>query len=195
LESLLRLFDQDRDWAGEKYEHLRRKLIKFFEWNSCFPSEDLADETFNRLGQKIGKEDIRDVVGFAWGIAKNVRREARKKAGKTVYIADLVRTECPLYAPNRTEDEMHEKMQLERRYNCLYLCLHRMLKRDRELFIAYHNVEGESLHYRQELAKRLGLTIGTLRVRVNRLRSQLEKCSRKCFDSRQFGSRKIECPK
>src|SRR5579863_7710552 len=88
LESLLRLFDQDRDWAGEKYELLRRKLIKFFEWNSCFPSEDLADETFNRLGQKIGKEEIRDVVGFAWGIAKNVRREARKKAGRTVYIAD-----------------------------------------------------------------------------------------------------------
>jgi RNA polymerase sigma factor (sigma-70 family) len=195
LESLLLLLDQDREWAGEKYELLRRKLIKFFEWNSCFPSEDLADETFNRLGQRIGKAEIRDVVGFTWGIARNVRREARKKAVRTVYISDLPGEECPLYARNKTEDEMHEKMQQERRYKCLHLCLGRMLKRDRELFIAYHNAEGDIIHYRQQLADQLGLTIGTLRVRVNRLRSQLEQCSRKCFDSRQLGSKEIECLK
>jgi RNA polymerase sigma factor (sigma-70 family) len=185
LESLLRLFDQDRDRAGEKYEHLRRRLIKFFEWNSCFPAEDLADETFERLEQRIGAVEIQDVAGFAWGVAKNLRQEARRRGGRTVHIADLPVNQNRLADARDYENDIHEKMQQERRFKCLQLCLRRMQEPDRELFLAYYNVQGERLEYRQGLAKRLSITLGTLRVRVNRSRDGLEKCARKCFSSRR----------
>ncbi len=190
LETLLRMLDSDRDRAGEKYEHLRRRLIKFFEWNSCFPAEDLTDETLERLAQKIGEIEIHDVAGFAWGIAKNVRQEAQKAAGKTIHLADLPGREEALPSAEDHEKNIHEKMQLERRLRCLSLCLQRLQKRDRELFLAYHNVKGGHLQYRQGLAKRLGITLGALRVRVNRSRDGLEKCVRKCFVSWRIGARK-----
>ena len=52
---LLACLDPDRERAGEKYEDLRRTLIKFFEWrNAPFP-EDHTDETFNRIAKKLGE--------------------------------------------------------------------------------------------------------------------------------------------
>lgn len=191
MEILLRLLDPDRDRAGEKYERLRRRLIKFFEWNSCYPAEDLADETFVRLEQRVGEVEIRDVAGFAWGIAKNLRQEAQKKAGRTVHILDLPGGEEALPGTQDHEKEIHEKMQQKRRFKCLQLCLQRMPQRDRELFLAYHNVKGEHLQYRHGLAKRLGLTLGALRVRVNRSRDELEKCVRQCFASWRMNATKI----
>jgi len=190
LETLLRLLDPDRDQAGEKYEHLRRRLIKFFEWNSCFPAEDLADETLERLTQKTGEVEIHDVTGFAWGIAKNVRLETHKVTSRTVSLSDLSGREEALPATEDHEKNIHEKMLLERRLRCLSLCLQRLPERDRELFLAYHNVKGEHLQYRQGLAKRLGITLGALRVRVNRLREGLEKCVGKCFASWRIGARR-----
>jgi RNA polymerase sigma factor (sigma-70 family) len=189
FEGLLRLLDPDRDRAGEKYERLRRRLIKFFEWNSCFPAEDLADTTFERLARKIEEVQIRDVAGLAWGIAKNLRQEARREAGRTIHLQDLPGSEDDLPGTLNQEQAIHEKMQEERRFQCLKLCLQRLAESDREVFLAYHNVSGEQLHYRQRLAKRLGLTLGTLRVRVNRARDELEKCVRKCFSSWRIRAR------
>jgi len=183
FEALLRGLDPDRNRAGEKYENLRRKLIKFFEWNLCFPAEDLADDTLDRVEQRLGDMEIHDVAGFAWGVAKNVRRETHKAAGRTVYLSDLVGNQGQTTDAPGNEKDVYEKMQQERRFKCLELCLLRMAERDRETFLAYHNVKGERTQYRQALARRLGLTLGTLRVRVNRLRDDLERCARACFAS------------
>jgi RNA polymerase sigma factor (sigma-70 family) len=190
FEALLRLLHPDRERAGEKYEQLRRKLIKFFEWNSCLPPEDLADETFRRLEQKVAKEEIRDVIGFAWGIAKNLRQEARKTGGRTVQIGDVQGGGTPRPDPHQSERAIAEHMQQERRFECLQLCLRRLPESDRRLFLSYHNVKGESLRYRQELANRLGLSLGALRVRVNRLRNQLEESVRQCLAARRSRSRR-----
>src|SRR4030095_14278178 len=56
---LLAKLDADPEKAGEKYEKLRRHLIKFFECRGSFISDELADETLNRLGGKSaeGGED------------------------------------------------------------------------------------------------------------------------------------------
>src|SRR5215471_5333405 len=149
FEALLRGLDPDRDQAGEKYERLRRKLVKFFEWNFCFPAEDLADETLERVGQRLGEIEIYDVAAFAWGVAKNVRHEAQKEAGRTLPLSDLPGNRSPLADARGDECDIHERMQEERRFKCLQLCLGRMAKHECELFLAYHNVKGESIQHRQ----------------------------------------------
>ena len=40
LAKLLDVLDADRDLAGERYEDLRRTLVRFFEWRGApFPEE------------------------------------------------------------------------------------------------------------------------------------------------------------
>lgn len=192
FDKLLRLLDVDRNLAGEKYEHLRRKLIKFFEWNACFPAEDLVDETFDRVQQRIGDTEIADVVGFAWGVAKNLRQEAWKKTTRTVPISDLPAGERILTDSQNSPERIQEEMQRDRRLKCVLLCLERMPKEDRELFLAYHKEAVDQVAYRSRLAKRAGFTIGSLRVRINRLRNQLERCARSCLASWRISSRRPE---
>ena len=88
--SLLFQLDQDRDRAAAKYEEIHLKLVKFFEWNYCTRPEDLADETLNRIAQKVNAgEIVQDVIGFCWGVAERVRQEQRKKDRRTVPLPDL----------------------------------------------------------------------------------------------------------
>jgi len=183
FEGLLRRLDPDRERAGQLYENLRRKLIKFFEWNSCFSAEDLADETMDRVAQKVGEEVIQDLPAFATGVAKRVRQEAHKRAGRMVRVPDLPLKENFFADPKNPEKEIQDKMEGERRSKCLHICIQRLPDRERELFLNYYNATGEYTQYRLKLAKTMGLTIGTLRVRVNRLRDVLEKCTRKCAAS------------
>lgn len=181
FENLLQRLDPDRERAGEKYEDLRRRLIKFFEWNSCFPAEDLADETLDRVAEKLPDVAVLDVVGFAWGVAKYVRQESSKRSERMVQISNLPGgTELPSQASG-PEKAVQEEIEDERRAQCLRRCLHRFSQEDRELFLKYHDVQGEHTEYRQRLAADWGLSIGALRVRINRLRERLEKCLLECM--------------
>ena len=181
FENLLQRLDPDRGHAGEKYEDLRRRLIKFFEWNSCFSAEDLVDETFDRVAEKLKDVQVLDVVGFAWGIAKHVRQEAHKRTERTVQISDLPGgKEFPAQGKN-PEKVLQEEMEDEQRARCLRLCLQRFSPTDRKLFLDYHKAEGEQTEYRQKLAADHQLTLGALRVRINRFRERLEECVQRCM--------------
>jgi len=180
FEGLLRRLDHNRDKAGREYEKLRWKLIKFFEWSSCFPAEDLVDETLDKVAQKINEEEIQDVHAFAWGVAKRIRLDSYKKTGRMVSISDLVHPEN-LLETQHFQDEIHTKMDNERRSRCLQHCIGRLPEEDRRLFLAYYNPKSHSIQERQELASSFGITLGTLRVRINRLRDKLERCARRCI--------------
>ena len=180
FDNLLRRLDPDRRLAGEKYEDLRRRLIKFFQWNSCFPAEDLVDETLDRVTEKLADAPVLDVVGFAWGVAKHVRQEASKQSERIVQMSDLPGgTELPS-KDRGPERVLQEEMEDEQRAECLRRCLQRFSHSDREVFLKYHNVQGEHTEYRQRLAANLGLSIGALRVKINRLREKLEDCLHQC---------------
>jgi hypothetical protein len=56
---------------------------------------------------------------------------------------------------------------------------------DRDLVIQYYSAEEEKQKtFRQKLAEKSGLKLGTLRVRTNRLREQLEQAVRRCLEAR-----------
>lgn len=176
FQNFLQRLDPDRNRAGEKYEELRRKLIKFFEWNCCFPAEDLVDETFDRVAEKLAEQEVHNVPAFAWGVAKNVRQEAAKRCARLIQISDLPPGAQSAQENASPEYIVHEKITQERQSRCFTQCLQRLLPEDRELFLVYHNMkEGETLD-REHLAEDFGLTIAALRVRINRIRHRMEKC-------------------
>jgi DNA-directed RNA polymerase specialized sigma24 family protein len=180
FEFLLERLDADREAAGRKYEGLRRKLIKFFEWNRCGPAEDLADQTLDRVARRLAREDVADAVGFCWGVAQYVRQESTRRMRREVALPDLPRA-AQLRGPEDVESDLHERLLHERRARCLSACLGRLARGQYELFLAYYQPCPDPSALRQQLSEAEGLTIRGLRVRINRLRHQLEDCVSRCL--------------
>ena len=179
FESLLRRLDADRDHAGQKYEELRRRLIRFFGWNDCFPEEDLADEALDRVALKIDSEEINDIVPFTWGVARNIVREFHKRL-PTVDIDDLPPHEGP--HTGNAELPIIEAADRQRRLQCLHQCIQVLSAAEREVFLEYEYYTDKPQNT-AKLAERLGLTIGALQTKAHRIKHKVEMCTRKCFAS------------
>ncbi|SRR6266849_6621833 len=177
FETLLQRLHPNRNCAGEKYEDLRWQLAKFFEWNCGCRAEDLVDETLDRVARRLQELEIPDVVSFAWGVAQNVRLEAMKTAARMVPIPDRPNEEGFPVDSSNFEHHIHERLELDQWRRRLQACIQRLSPEDRKLFLAYHHPESTSIGMRQKLASHLGITMNTLRVRVNRLRYKVEQCT------------------
>lgn len=71
FDKLLATLDADREAAGAKYESLRRRLIKFFEWRNCETAEELTDTVFDRVIKKIAEgEEIQNVGAYSATVAQ-----------------------------------------------------------------------------------------------------------------------------
>src|SRR5260370_31053541 len=84
----LRRLDADPNRAAEKYEEIRRRLIKFFVWNHSCRAEELVDRTLTTLEKKMEAEDIDNVFGYALGIARNVDRESFRESRRIKALED-----------------------------------------------------------------------------------------------------------
>lgn len=179
FEGLLQRLDPDRECAGEKYEDVRRKLLRFFRWNDCFPGEDLADQTFDRVSRKLGSEQIDDVVSFLWGVAKNIVREFHKRPA-TINLEALPLDQEP--HTGHAELWIIERRVRQRRLQCLRKCVQQMTEHNRELFLSYeyYSCKGSNT---LELAQRLGLSVSALQTKAHRLKHKLERCTRKCCEN------------
>jgi hypothetical protein len=65
---LIAILGSDPETASEKYEQLSGRLLKFFECHGSFISDELADETLNRLARKIGEGEEIEKNVFALSI-------------------------------------------------------------------------------------------------------------------------------
>lgn len=184
FESFLARLDTDREAAGQKYEDLRRKLIHFFQWNSCLNADDLADETLDRVQEKLEKADILNLPAYVFGVARKIRQEALKAAGR----------HFPLSEPSisagrqlRHLDLEHpaDKLERERQIELFQECLACLPEGDRALLLKYQSLQTAD---RKALAETYGLTIGTLRVRVNRIRARVEAILREQSSSAKYST-------
>ena len=183
FQGLLCRLDGRPERAGEKYEAIRWKLVRFFEWSSCLAAEDLADITLNRVARKLATETILDVEAFAWGVAKNIRHEAQKKDLKTISLQTLP-GEGTVSDAGAALAALHQKIQKQKELRCLHHCLQRLSAEERILFLAYRVDKGHYMENRRNLAKQFGVTPGALRVRIIRIREKLEQCLGRCLGTK-----------
>lgn len=177
---LLICLDADRERAGEKYEDLRRTLIRFFEWRGAPFPEEHADEAFNRVARRLGEGvEIRNIGGYCYEVARLVFLETTKGADSKRESLDSVKPEL---AAANTTDEAEEK---ELRLACLEDCLRALPGESIELISEYYRYdERRQIERRQALAKRFGLRREALANRVQRLRDKLERCVSGCLRKR-----------
>jgi len=168
FDELLNWLDSDRDQAGLKYEEIRRRLIMIFTGRGCCESEDLADETINRVSKRLS--DIKpgfsgDPARYFYGVANKVYMESLRKK------------------PPRIEPLAFNQLDgLENEYRCLEQCIENLQAENRTLVLEYYQEEkGAKIERRKLLAQKLGIALNALRIRAYRIRNSLEECVNQCL--------------
>lgn len=166
FEHLLEVLDTDRELAGEKYEELRHRIIKFFEWRACSTPEDLADRTLDRLARKLSSgEQINDHINYAYGVARFIFLEDRKQT----------RREDPLQTDIAWESVVDEDFEM--RMSCLESCLDKLPENSRRMILGYYREDRKAkIDHRKKIADELGITVNALRIKSLRIRAKLEEC-------------------
>jgi DNA-directed RNA polymerase specialized sigma24 family protein len=178
-EAFAKLLDRlgnDRTQAGERYEDLRRTLIRFFQWRGAPFPEEQTDETFNRLARKLDEGiEIKNIGGYCYEVARLVFLESLK--GHLSRQTPLEEISLKTTAPDPTE--VREKEQW---LTCLDECLRALPDESRDLITEYYRDEKrERIDHRKALAERMGLRRDALANRAQRVRDKLEQCVTQCF--------------
>jgi DNA-directed RNA polymerase specialized sigma24 family protein len=167
FDRLLAWLDPERERAAEKYEEIRRRLIKIFACRGCLAPEDAADRTINRVTgklQELPETCERDPIPYFYAVAKWVHQEEARDARPAPTLAA---TASP--GPVGAEDE------------CLRKCLERLPAANRDLILEYYREERKAkIDYRKDLAARLGIEPNALRIKVCRIRATLKECLGEC---------------
>jgi DNA-directed RNA polymerase specialized sigma24 family protein len=165
----------DRDAAGRKYEDIRRRLIVILECRACAEPEDVADEAITRFIRRL--PDLintykGDPFPYILVIARNVQHERNKK--QTLPLPENL-DEVP--AKPIDDDDTDERV-----HSCLDQCLRKLEPKSRDLLMDYYqNSKQDKIDFRKTLARQLGIAANALRLRVHRLRNNVETCLNHCL--------------
>jgi RNA polymerase sigma factor (sigma-70 family) len=177
----------DIERAGEQYEKIRRKLVKLFEWRGCAHAEECADETFNRVAQKICEGTTiwaDDPYSYFHGVALNVLREYWRSAEHTARtLEEMAQIQDRSVEPEDSLLREMDQKEKERLLECLNQCLQKLPPENLHLITRYHQGEESSNKARRkELAQSLGIPLNALRIRAYRVRVAIEECIEKCLE-------------
>lgn len=160
------------------YVQLRQDLSKIFTWNRCSDPEGLTDEVFDRVAKKVHSlrsTFVGDPRLFFYGVARNLIKEQTKQVKIQV---SLESADLPAVPPTEIEEETTST-----RDECLQACLKKLSSEKRELILNYYAKDKQSkIDHRVEMARQLGTSVETLRVRVYRIRGTLEECIERCLN-------------
>lgn len=172
FERLLSRLDADADRAAAEYAHLRHALVQFFDWRGAWEADECADETLDRLAQKLqGDTAIDDVRRYAHGIARLVLLERLRRQARTSEV-DVSRLANVREVPSAETNDLRD---------CFERCLAALSSESRALAIDYYLEQGGTkAAHRRRLAQAAGISDAALRSRVQRIRDGLEHCVRRC---------------
>ena len=90
FEQLLDWLDADRDVAGQRYEEIRRRLIKIFVCRGCIVPEELADRTILTTTVRYASREGRDTV-LRYPMARGVGEPAYERCPQSQNVHMLPR--------------------------------------------------------------------------------------------------------
>jgi hypothetical protein len=162
--------NEDPDEANRRYLRLHQKLAGYFRLKGMSDPVSDADDALDRAGQKIVEGvPIPDIERFCMGIARNIvlERSRNKKREESAFLQFLE------HSRNNTTETVVDRIT-----NLMKPCFEKLGLKDRDLLNSYCKVPpGETrAEHRRQLAESLESTIAALRIRVTRLRRELEDC-------------------
>jgi RNA polymerase sigma factor (sigma-70 family) len=169
FDELLRWLDPDPELAGDKFEKIRRRVIKIFSNRGSRRAEEIFDETILRVCERVKTLALSyqgDPALYFYGVAKNVHREFIREDSRRA-------SEQP---------EAEDSEAVERRHRCLDDCLGGLSPDRRSLILRFYEGDGqERIENRKQLAEELGIDTRALSLRALRIRRELLMCMRECL--------------
>ena len=144
------------------YESYATDIYRFAFWlaGDSFEAEDVASETFVRAWVRSSTIRTETLKAYLLTIARNVFLERQRKARRQVALEDVHRDPAP--GPDKQVESRHELLRVQR-------LLQTLPEIDRAALVlrAQHK-----LPY-AEIARVLGLSLTTAKVKVHRARKKL----------------------
>jgi RNA polymerase sigma factor (sigma-70 family) len=177
FDRLLAWLAPNREEAGEKYEEIRRGLIRFFRFRGCSDAAALADETINRVAVKVSTLDTAGnfkTITYFYGFASKIYLEyVRRRKNKEVQLdPDFPLNENYSISLPDSENKDHD---------CLEDCLAKLPSQEREIIVLYYSKDKSAkFEMRKKMAESLNLNPGALHVKIHRIKNTLKECVERC---------------
>ena len=165
FDQLLGWLGPDSETAGRKYEDIRGRMIVMFRAQRCVFAEDLADETFERVEQKLAfltESFTGDPARYIYGVARKIYLEYQHKVRTARAKSSF------FYQPSADKEKLeHTLLRLDEALNAIP-------KSNRDLILSYYNCNRNKMDERRGLAQQFGLSPNALRLRVFRIRREIK---------------------
>lgn len=176
FEKLLDWLSPDRDEAGRRFEKIRDGLIRYFRIKGCHESEMLADESMNRVINRIHTLDLTTgasptslFYGFAGKVFLEYLRTEKNRHIQLSDAFDRVFVGAARSSPNVAID-------------CLRECMNDLNILDGKLIIEYYSEEKQAkFELRRQIARQNEMAIGALHTKIHRIKGILRPCVEKCL--------------
>lgn len=179
---LLDWLDDGDDSHGERYLEIRRRLVAYFDRRNRPASDELADETLNRVARTLetsGVIETRPPARYCYVVAKFVLLEDFRRERKHTSLEAAWPTEGARHAARADADEV--RAAREARLSCLDRCLDELKPGQRDLIVEYYADERRlKIERRRAMAGRLGISMNALGIRACRIRDALMECVDGC---------------
>jgi DNA-directed RNA polymerase specialized sigma24 family protein len=176
FDELLKWLDPDPKLAGEKFEKIRRRVVKLFSNRGSRRAEQVFDETVFRICEKVkvvAPTYQGDPALYFYGVAKNVHSEFLREDAR--FIDELPEAPAP--------EEAQDSEEVELRHHCLDNCLGKLPADKQSLILRFYEGDGqERIENRKRLADELGIDTKALSLRALRIRRELRLCMRGCLN-------------
>lgn len=170
FDKLMQLLAADREQAALEYRRLHERLTRFFDWNGGEDPLALADQTMDRIGNRLEKNDegpIQNVSAFALGVARHLLQEDARQRKKAA--------EAGAHWTSSGQSSSNNEDEKERMDEALLHCLAQLPLDRRQLIESYYVHKGNKARSHQQLAVEYGITVNALRTRALRVRQELER--------------------
>jgi hypothetical protein len=107
FDALLQFLDADRELAGIRYEQIRKRLIRLFEWRGANEPENLADEAIDRVSRRLSEGiELRssDPFGYFAGVAHLVYKEELRRQSRARNVESVLRDAFTQLEPTNEVD-------------------------------------------------------------------------------------------
>jgi DNA-directed RNA polymerase specialized sigma24 family protein len=178
---LLDWLDQGVKTDGESYLAIRSRLLAYFDRKNCLNTDELADETLNRVARRLEEEggniETETPAKYCYTVARFVFMEHLRAKQKEVVALDNISR-----SPDGTDQEDHDRK--EKMLECLDRCAAELEPSQRELIFSYYTGEQRvKIENRRSLAEKLSITVNALSIRACRIRDKLEACVKGCVNT------------
>src|SRR5262245_21126583 len=163
---------------------MRRRLVSYFDRRDRRAPDELADETLNRIGRTLVQTGViatKPPARYCYVVARFVLLEDFRRERNHLHLDEPRIAEASRPRSIRLVEPDESELAREDHLDRLDYCLQQLPEAQRDLIVGYYRESRrQKIEDRRELARKLGITMNALGIRVSRIRESLRRCMQAC---------------